>query len=132
MAVSASADGNDWYDTDVLPAGAAAGSVQSKGAGNSTATRPITLGIAWKLSGNMWFEKGMLDPTVPLSRTLLDHSGLDANGVKSMRWFLAGTDLQVFDHQTPLEIWRQYNDGDDFSILHLESTKVSRNESDGE
>ena len=80
MAVSASADGNDWYDTDVLPAGAAAGSVQSKGAGNSTATRPITLGIAWKLSGNMWFAKGMLDPTVPLSRTLLDHSGMDANG----------------------------------------------------
>jgi hypothetical protein len=124
MSGAASDDGNDWYADAVL-----AKKVPTKGIVEDI--RPITLSIAWKASGNTWFEKSMLDPTMTLRRALAIHGGIDASGEESIRFFISGTDVQVFYDQTPLEIWGFVNEAEQLSVLHLESTRVTLREVSG-
>jgi hypothetical protein len=121
---SSAGDDNDWYDDACL----AEGRYRDRGKRISSRPGPITVRIRWKVSGNVWFEKGMVEPTQSLSSILsYRHPAsstwmVDRNG---MRLYIAATDVQVFYDQTPLEIWRSGNEEGEFSILHLECVRVS-------
>ena len=81
---------------------------------------PSKLRISWNLSGEVYLEKDMVDPTKKLGDSLRELGSL-----QGMRFFIADTDVQVFSDATPLQIFKSYNDKEEFNILDLQCARVS-------
>ena len=86
----------------------------------SSRPSPIKLRISWILSGKVYLEKDMVDPTKKLSDCF---RGLGSP--HGMRYFIADTAVQVFSHETPWQIFKSYNDKEEFNILDLQCARVS-------
>ena len=62
----------------------------------------------------------MVDPTKKLGDCFRELGSL-----QGMRFFIADTDVQVFSDATPLQIFKSYNDKEEFNILDLQCARVS-------
>ena len=88
---------------------------------------PIVLRITWKVSGNVWYEKTMVNAHESLYSTMQFCLPVHFGGPRGMRLYLEDSDVQVFFDQSPNDMWRMYHDDDipEGSTLHLECWRPS-------
>jgi hypothetical protein len=111
LSTSSATDDMSWYDdayAAVQPRHSSRENIPSR-------PGPITLRVTWKMSGTVWFERKMVDPTMRISRAIVDiwipHG---------MRLYVAETEVQVFYDETPIQIFEDCGGVGVLSILHLD------------